>query len=360
MELVKTKRKGKNFEFVDTIRCISMIGIVFEHCTMIGEPHYENFYSSMFQASVMQFFKFSTIAFFLIAGFLINHKFTEYTPWEYLKNRFKNTIKPWLLWINVLIALNVITLIIKCFRRGWNEFPSNFYSYLLEQYHHTIFFTSFWFILNFLICIGILLIFKKYIYKLWFGVVLAIVSLFYSVNLYHKWIITSHSTALFGFVFYLWLGVILNKYYDQFNLWLSRVSIWIIVAVTCLFFLFADLEAVYLRELGINDAYNTLRFTNILYSLFFFLLLLKNGPISMINKYLNPRETTFGIYLVHWIIITHAVGEIFRPFKYNMNTITLIDAMSYSILRFLVTYMISFGLVTIIRHTSFKWSIGAG
>lgn len=348
----------KNFDFVDTIRCFSMMGIVFEHCTTIGVPNYANFYSGMFQASVMQFFKFATIAFFLIAGFLINYKFTEYGPWEYLRNRFKNTIKPWLFWLNVLILLNVINLLVKCFRRGSSQMPDSFFSYLAEQYHYAIFFTSFWFILNFLICIAILLIFKKYIYKLWFGLILAVVSLFYSINLYYDWIITNHSTALFGFVVYLWLGVMMNKHFDKLGPWIHKTSIWWLVGLTTVLFFLADLEAVYLKNLNIEDAYNTLRITNILYSLSFFLLLLKIGPIKAINKYLLPRETTFGIYLIHYIVIQHILTELLRPLKINVNTITLVESAAYSVLRFLIVYVLSIALVMLIRRTKLRWSIG--
>jgi hypothetical protein len=246
-----------------------MVGIVFEHCTMIGEPYYENFYSSAFQASVMQFFKFATIIFFLIGGFLINHKFTEYTAWEYLKNRFNNTIKPWFIWLNILILVNIGSELEQYFRRGSSLMTNDFSSYVGNLYFQTVFFSSFWFVLNFLICIAVLLIFKRFLYKMWFGVILGIISLFYSVNIYYNWIVTNHSTAFFGFIFYLWLGVIMNKYYSQLNKLISRIPIWVILGITGVSFLLAVLESVYLKQLWSNDAYNTLRITNILYSLFF-------------------------------------------------------------------------------------------
>lgn len=350
----------KNFDFVDTIRCISMIGIVFEHCTVVGDPHYAAFSTSMMQASVMQFFKFATIAFFLIAGFLINHKFTEYTPLEYIKNRFKNTIGPWAFWLNVLILLNVGSLLYKYFiiYHGDYSMPDNFLTYILGQYHYVIFITSFWFILNFLICISILLIFKRYIYNLHFGGILGLISLFYSVNLYYRWITTTHSTALFGFVFYLWLGAYVNKYYSEVSRFIERKSIWWFIGITGLFFLLCDLETVHLKDLGNEDAYNTLRITNILYSLSFFALLLKIGPISSINKYIQPRKTTFGIYLLHQILITHLLTEIFRPFRLDLATLTLAETTVYSIARFLTAYLLSLLLVAVISRTKFKWSIG--
>lgn len=349
----------KNFDFVDTIRCISMIGIVYEHCTMVGEAHYASFFSGMMQASVMQFFKFSTIAFFLIAGFLINHKFTEYTPLQYIKNRFKSTIGPWSFWLNVLVLLDVVNLVVKYFiYHGTHPMPDNFFAYLAGLYYDIIFFSSFWFILNFLICISILLIFKRYIYNIYFGAVLGLISIFYSVNLYYGWVLTSHSTALFGFVFYLWLGAFINKNYDVISLFIKKTSIWWFIGITVFFFILGDLETVYLKEIAIEDAYNTLRISNILYSLSFFVVLLKIGPIASVNKYLEPRQTTFGIYLLHQIIITHLLTEIFRPFRLYVESLTLFEATLYGIIRFLITYSISLIFVILIRKTWFKWSIG--
>src|SRR5689334_3986973 len=70
----------KNFDFVDTIRCISMFGIVFEHSAVLWGTKYSTIGDTLLQVITMQFWKFATIAFFLIGGFLINYKFTEYTP----------------------------------------------------------------------------------------------------------------------------------------------------------------------------------------------------------------------------------------------------------------------------------------
>lgn len=354
------KKEKVSFDFIDSIRCVAMIGIVFEHCTVLGEPKTSDFYLGMLHVSVMQFFKFATIVFFLIAGFLINHKFTEYTPGQYLKNRFKNTIKPWLFWLHVLLLCNIGSLLFRAFKfRESQILPDNFFHYLGEQYYHIIVSTSFWFILNFLICISILLLFKRYIYKLWFGLNLCCVSLFYGLNLYHGWIITNHTTALFGFVFYLWIGAYANRYHKELFAFINKVPMWCFIIITAFFFVLADLETLYLKSLAINDIYNTLRVSNILYSLSFFLILLKIGSIGFINKYFKPRSSTFGIYLIHHIVILHIITELFRPLKIDINHLTLSQATGYTILRFVITYSITMLIVMLIRRTKLKWSIGA-
>lgn len=347
----------KNFDFVDTIRCISMIGIVFEHSSVLWNDIYANTGDRIIQASVMQFFKFATIAFFLIGGFLINHKFTEYTPFEYIKNRFRNTIGPWIFWIAVLIILNAIHAYYVHLKFGNPQVVDA--GFIASQLKQIIFYSSFWFILNFLICISILLIFKKYIYKLGFGIIWGLISLFYSLNLYYGWIVTEHSTALFGFVFYLWLGVYMNRYYDKVSVYIHKISWFWMIIINLLCFALSNIEIIHLMDSGSKDAFNTLRITNIIYSLSMFALLLKIGPLKRIQDFLMPRQTTFGIYLLHQILIIRLLAELFRPGKFDVMKMSVLEATGYTIVRFSIIYSLSFILVYLILKTKFKWAIGA-
>lgn len=358
-DLKPIQPKKKTFDFVDTIRCISMIGIVIEHCSIVPPNHYTNHLYSTIETSVIQLFKFSTIAFFLIGGFLINHKFQEYTPFQYLKNRFKKTIWPWLFWIFVLMLLTTLDRYI-AYSKGSDVglMTTNFFQYLYTLFSQIILFSPYWFILNFLICISILLVFKKYLYNLWFGLILALLSLFYSVNLYEGWIETTHTTALFGFVFYLWLGVYFNRYYDDVLLIIKNSSWFKIILLVIITFCLAVGESTYLNNIGIKDAYNTLRITNILYSLVMFALLLKIGSLSWIKENLKPRETTFGIYLIHVIIIERALPLIFQPLKLNVLEYNIWQNTGILLFRFLVTYIISFYLAKLIGKTRMKWMVG--
>ncbi|MEJ2882485.1 acyltransferase [Pedobacter sp. GR22-6] len=355
------EQPGKqNFDFVDTIRCIAMIGIVFEHSTTLGWFKYTLFSEQLLQASVMEFFKFATISFFLISGFLINHKFAEYTPYQYLKNRFKSTIGPWALWLNIFILINIAGLLVKEFKGAETPLSNgNFGAYLSDLYFTVITATSFWFILNFLICIAILLLFKKYLFHVFFGCILALSSVFYSVNIYYGWVAVGHTTALFGFVFYLWLGAFMNKHYAVIDQFIKRTKmIWFVIAAT-LAFMIANLEIIHLKNMDMEGAYNTLTISNIIYSLCFFALLLKIGPIDFINKKFEPRKTTYGIYLIHHIVLTYLISELFRPLHIPLDSLTVYEAVAYSILRFMIAYLITMLIVKGILRTSFKWTIGS-
>nr|WP_199158402.1 acyltransferase [Pedobacter sp. ASV2] len=354
----KLKAEVKNFDFVDTIRCISMMGIVWEHSRIYLGPKYNSFGSILVEASSIQFFKFSTIAFFLIGGFLINHKFQEYSAIQYLKNRFKSTVKPWLFWMFIFITLTVLDRWI-AYSKGSDGglMVSNFFKYITDYFVWVLFFSPYWFILNFLICISILLIFKKQLYNYKLGIMLGLISLVYSVNLYFRWFETSHTSALFGFVFYLWVGVYLNKHYSLILGFLKKTPwvFWIIMIV--LSFTLAISESLYLTNLGNEDAYNTLRISNIFYSFVVFGALLKIGNIKGLS-YLKPRETTFGIYLIHIIIIERFLPLIFQPLKLDVMHYTVWQNLGLLITRFLIAYFMSYFLTRLIIRTKMKWSIG--
>jgi len=355
----KTQPQKKNFNFVDTIRCISMIGIVMEHCSMVPSNHYNRLFDRITETSIIQSFKFSTIAFFLIGGFLINHKFQEYTPGQYLKNRFKKTIGPWLFWILIFIALTTLDRYIAYTKGGdVGQLVTEPFKFICMLFFRIVMFSPYWFILNFLICISILLVFKKYLYNIWFGAILSLFSLFYSINIYAGWIETTHTTAILGFVFYLWLGVYFNKYYDKV-IWLINAVSWSkIVIITIISFAIAVAESTYLNHIGIEDAYNTLRLSNIVYSLIMFVLLLKIGNINWLQQNLKPRETTFGIYLLHIIIIDRGLPLIFQPLKLNVLEFTIWQDIGTLLLRFLITYGTCFLLTRLIGRTKMKWAVG--
>lgn len=348
----------ENFDFVDTIRCISMMGIVFEHCSAVATGIYKSSFDTFIETVLIQSFKFSTIAFFLIGGILINYKFQEYTAGQYLKNRFKKTIKPWLFWLLAYIVLMCVDRYVSYLRGGDTIIVTDFFGYTSHLLVFGLFYTPSWFVLNFLICICILLLFKKYLYSWVFGAVLGVISLTYSVNLYFDWFLASHSTALFGFVFYLWLGVIVNKNFDKVMKYIHQVSWPLMISIVIVLFALAISESFLLMKIEALDTYNTLRVSNILYSFGVFALLLKIGKIRVLQEKLEPRQTTFGIYLVHFVVIVRVLPLIFQPLKLDYTNYTIWMNSGMHILRFFLVYGLSFGLVQLIRRTRLKWTVG--
>ncbi|UKT63813.1 acyltransferase family protein [Pedobacter mucosus] len=356
-----TLQKEKiNYDFIDSLRFIAIITIVLEHSYVWPEP---KFFTTLGEQSIqlftMQVFKFGTILFYILAGFLIGDKIHTTTSLQYLKRRFDGTFKPWLFWIVIFLLFIYGNLLVVHIKGSWSPmFDKPFYG-LGTQLYDIIVNTSFWFILNFLGSISILLIFRKYLYSWKVGIFLGLCSLFYSLNLYHEWIYSQHTTAILGFVFYLWLGVILHKYFKEFNEWVKRRSVITLAIFTILALIAACLESLYLIKAGVKaDPYNTLRVTNIIYSLISFVFLYRLGNPLWIKK-LNPRSSTYGIHLVHYIIIVQILPTIFLPLNITSIGKTSFELVLLQYGRFILTYFVSYFIVYLINKSNkIKWIVG--
>ncbi len=355
-----TKQNKVNYEFIDNIRFIAIIAIVAEHSYFWPTNlYFKPLHEQLIQIFSMQLPKFGTIIFFLLAGFLIGDKINTYQPFEYLKRRFDNTCKPWLFWVFIYLVLEYINSVVVYFRFGSADAFKQPLLYFSNEINYIAFETSFWFIINFIICIAVLMVFRKYLYSFKFGLILALFSLFYAVNIYFNWIPSRHTMAFLGFVFYLWLGVQMHKYYNGFLKWINEKSFILLAALVVFTFCLAYAESLYLMNFVPKvDPYNTLRFTNILYSLAAFLFFFKIGNISWVNK-LNPRNTTFGIYLIHYIVIAQVLPLIFRPLEINYQAQSAIFLLGFQILRFVLAFTVTYLLTSLIRKSSrIKWMIG--
>lgn len=355
---INTKPSKKNYDFIDSIRAIAMICIVAEHCFYLGNIyHPTNPHNFWIYSCMMQVTKLGTMTFFILAGFLIGDKFTDYTPGQYIKRRFANTVKPWLFWALFFVFLILLDNLIGSLRFH-GTFKQDLPTLLPNTIETVFLFTNYWFIVNFLICITVLLIFKKYLYSLWFGVLLLALTFMYSFNIYALWFESRHTTALFGFVFFLWFGAQLYHRWNVVDNWIKRVPLSIFIVTTLATFILAVIEIQQLRALDSIDEFNTLRVSNVFYSISAFLLLLKIRHFPIVIKYLKPRETTFGIYLIHFILVYSFLPLLIRPLGFDYRTHPIEVIVLYEIIRFIIVYSITILLVSLINKTRFKWLIG--
>lgn len=335
-----------------------MIGIVMEHSSPFLGLKLINLQDQIVQTLALQFIKFGTIVFFILAGFLIGDKFNQYTTKQYLGRRLHTTLRPWLFWVTVFIILLYINEGVLYFKHYNTTGFSDPLAFIFEQLHFIIVYTSFWFIINFMLCITILLLFRKYMYNFIFGTILGVLSLFYSVNLYFEWIPTGHTTALFGFVFYLWLGVILHKYFENFKEWVNKRSFSSLFFWVILTFILSCLETLNLMQLGSEDSLNTLRITNIFFSFACFLFLYRFCNFKAIEK-LNPRSMTFGIHLLHHILIIIFLPMLIRPLKIVYKNEPAWHLFFLQFLIFLLIYATTYALVYYIgKSKKYKWTVG--
>jgi len=348
----------KNYDFVDSIRGISMMSIVADHTFNLGTYlfHTTNtaFWVYVFD---IQLAKFGTVAFFLLAGFLLGDKFVTYTSGQYISRRFKSTFKPWLIWSLIFLFAILLRDFLNYLHYGSGGF--HLFSYLADDLSIVYLYSNYWFIINFLICISILLIFKKNLYSWKLGAALLACTLFYSINVYFEWITPLHTTALFGFVFFLWLGAQLHKHWAVVQSKINTTSFFwfILIFVACLAWAIIEFKVLYNAKSA--DPYNTLRVSNIAYSLAAFALLLKFKSFKRIDR-LKPRETTYGIYLIHYILVFSLLPEVLIHFNLpklgDMSTGTIVV---YQLFRFLSVYIVTVILVKLINRTKFSWILGS-
>ena len=354
--LVNQAPSKRNYDFIDHIRCLAMMSIVADHCFGLGDyvlkEYSANFWVYIFD---IQIAKFGTVTFFLMAGFLLGDKFSEYTPGQYLGRRFKSTFKPWIIWSLVFLTAIMIKDAILALRIYHD--PFSFWDLLLHNLKIVYLDSNYWFIINFLICIGILLLFKKHLYSLKLGAALLACTLFYSVNIYFEWIYPIHTTALFGFVFFLWLGAQLHKNWEVVERKIRATPYAVFIGLFVLALAIALAEIYLLFERKSLDPINTLRLSNLLYSLAVFALLVKIRHFSV--GYFKPRETTYGIYLIHYIIIYTMLPEML--IHLNLPAPADMPAWGlgiYQFGRFVVVYMLTLWITKGINTTRFKWIIG--
>lgn len=351
---VSAAPKKTNYDFVDHIRALAIIAIVGEHSLGAGVPLTAASSNYGFYLYMVQLTKFGTITFFLLAGFLISDKFTLYTPGEYLKRRFNNTFGPWLFWSLVFLAVFTINLRVK--ENMYHDGRFNM-SAILAEVKEIYLYTNYWFIINFMVSITLLLIFKKYLYNKWFGGILLLFTIFYSINVHYEWISAAHTTAILGFVFFLWLGAQLRKNFQLVDQWLAKVPYWVLILLVIATGYAAVQEAIYLEHQHSVHNFNTLKATNVLYSLSMFALLLKAKTFKALY-YLKPRDTTFGMYLVHAIVLGFVTPEILRPLHVDQGQIALPYFVAYKTVFFVITYAITLLIVRVIGATKAKGIIG--
>jgi hypothetical protein len=298
-------RGSKNHAFVNNVRFLGMLSIIAIHAgpsaaqlklSDAGWPLY---------LALDQVLKFGTIGFFLISGFLLGERLETYQPLEYLRRRMRNTVKPWAVWAGLF---TVIALIGRAMYApgAFGSIPESLRE-IAEEIVTVLFHSIYWFIPNFLIALAILLVFKRVINDPRFGAALLGLSLFYGVNVYTRWVPSEHTTAVFGFVFYLWLGIQFARRRVQVAALLRRVQpgvLWGLVALTGAV---AFLETIKLNSAHPEDALNTLRVGNQAYSVVVFVAFISLRG-KLIPGFMDVRANTFGLYLLHPLMLWAVPG----------------------------------------------------
>lgn len=355
--------QDRTYHFADFVRFVAMCAIIFQHSFIV-----EKEFLIIDSASVLTFFffkvisKIGSISFFLVSGFLLSSALERYSSKEYLNKRVKNIFKPYLLFVGIYLMLNVAGGFF-----GEQKISSIFElpAFLAGKIINTLFFTSYWFIFNYFISVMILLIMRKYLYERWLGVFLFGCTLVYSVNVHMEWFTPHHSTAFMGFTFFLWLGANLKRNEEFFWNLITKTPYWKLIAAVLIGVLVNFYETITLLELGATVVDGSLRFSNILYCFAAFLLLCKVG-MNVSFRFLNPRDETYPLYLIHPIflkIINYALLPSLPAVKTLLtldqpSEVSWLNVLLFQMGWFVGIYIISLIAVKVILNSPMRWVFG--
>lgn len=357
-----TITEERSYHFADFVRFVAMCAIIFQHSFIVSK---EILVAD--EASVITFFflkviaKIGSISFFLISGFLLSSALERYSSKEYLNKRLKNILGPYLLFVLFYLILDSLGAFFGQQKiTSLSELPA----FISSKIVGVLFFTSYWFIFNYFISVFILLAMRKFLYELWFGILLFCCTMVYAVNVHFEWFQPHHTTAFVGFTFFLWLGANLKK--NETFFWsIMNTPYWKLTAIVLIALAFNFYETYYLLKTGATVVDSSLKFTNILYCLAVFILLCKLGINAKFN-FLNPRDETYPLYLIHPIFLK-VINYALLPMIPAVGSLLTIDqpaevswlnVLLYQIGWFIGIYTISLLAVKIILYSPLRWIFG--
>ena len=348
---------------------ISIVSIVYEHCIDLISPgnitpstnlnvHYvSNISQAQAMPYIVQPFKFGTICFFIISGYLLGkHLSINTSPWPYYWRRIQIIGVPFLIASGLFFLKHIGIYGLLIGRYTTSMLTPEF---IWDKFILVWFLLPFWFIVSFLIALGLFLLFWPQSNNFFFGLITGTIAVFYGLNIYFGWIEQRHNFAAPAYLFYLWLGVTFSRN----ELWLFRIrqlpNSWLIVSLLISFGL-AIVESNYLWSINSISPFNTIRLSNQLFSLSVFAYLIRNDFSSHFT-WLKPRSESFGIYLYHlyFVEFVTALSRSAHIFVYSSN-FTGLELAAVTLIRFTVIYTLTLLFVKAINHTRFRWLFGQG
>ncbi len=305
-----------------------------------------------------QAMKFGTIGFFLISGFLLGEGMTRTGRLKYFRRRVKAVFVPWVFWGCVWFVIAVSSHLLQDGAPGSLETSLHG---IARQYFHFVFLQSiYWFVPNFVICLAVVLALYGRLPDSIQGPVLLAFSLFYGVNAYLNVIEPRHTAAIFGFMFYLWLGSYAYQNHKALSRWLDRTSWARLASYAAIAAMLALAEYHVLRARSSVDPANTLRISNQAFSVFVALLIVKCKR-SLCPSWIEVRTETFGIFLLHPILI-----ELYQMNQVHIPALALARMRSNGLLMIglgvvfgVVVYLTSLSITKQIRKVpGLRWMVG--
>ena len=347
-----------NYSEIDTIRFITISIIVWSHSLLPAwhDQSADELFEEIIKSFVKQLGAISTIIFFIVSGILMRSKLQGYSLRGYFNERIPVVYGPWLF----IVCFNVLLIMFHQLSqqdllatRSLSTIAKSIYAIV----NGLIVYGPYWFVLTYLVGMVVLIYFKRYSGNIYFGLVLGAITLFYAVNFHFEWIDTFHTKAILGYTFFIWLGFQFHSHWKEILAKAKKITWPIILTMMLVFFSIACYEGYILSLKGVRDPFASNRITNIIFSVIFFLFLLKIGPIRIINN-LRPRKIVYGVYLINSIVI-FVLTLMFKKFIDNLNFVDIWLLLILQFVFFAITLMLTYLIVYFLINSSLRWIIGS-
>ena len=357
--ICESERSGHNgYLFIDNARFVAMIAIVMRHCEL---SLFRDYHVSTLESAVTQIRSFGVLLFFVNSGFLMAAWLTRpntsiRTFWQ---GRLTRVGKPWLIWASAFQMIGLVKFFFLD-RGNIRELP--------HQIWKGVFLDSYWFVPLLLFSLAIILPLRPYWRRWWLGSALLLLSWFYGVNQYAQWIPPSHTTAFFGYLFYLWIGVQLFQKFTAAQEYVKRIPWWFILMTLCFAISLMVVEDEISISMGFPNYYNALQNSNQIYALVVLIVLLKL-PLRLAPAFIDVRKDSYGIYLTHQIVgstgratIDLAMGSSNSGKSFFSRLPEMVEnpfaRIGIWVLWFGVVYTTSLLITKWLRRTRWAWTVG--
>ncbi|CAM4360964.1 Acyltransferase family protein [Pedobacter westerhofensis] len=339
-DLTAHKSARPNYAFVDWIRMISMLGIIWAHTPAFAAgTSYLMLDNVPLYCFVMDFFKFGVICFFMISGFLLAGKIHTEPPMAYFKRRIYATLIPYLFAFSGIVLLFIFKTYVLHMAGDMN----------VGQYIVDMFLNSaLWFLPSYWLSLIVIMCCRRYLDSKIFGLFLLLVTLGHTWYFAYSANAQSHVHALFAFILYLWLGY----YIGRFNLagYFSKIKISTLLAAFVLVYILSSAESVALWQKGFREPLSILRISNQIYSVLAFITMMRIFDQPLHSNWIKPRSETFGIYLYHMFPLAVLAFLLKFLSKFGVDTFSLLTTtfLSWFIIKFIFVYFTTVILVKVL------------
>lgn len=339
------------YMFIHTVRFWSMLAIVMMHGANEAAVH--GIFPVPAFSFFVQIFKFGTIGFFLISGFLLGDRLPAGKPLSYLQRRASRLMPPWAIWFALEVCFTELARVVHHWGPGMPISTA-----IREDALWCFTGTALWFVPNFMVAISCVVLLRRWLNNLRLGAALLAANLFYTVNVYTHWIPSKHSEAVFGFAFYVWLGAWCALRKDKLHRWAAALSGSRLVLCAILAVGAALIESRVLLLHGSDDFLNTLRLGNQVYSVLIVILLLRVQRVTW-PRFVNVAADTYGIYLTHTMALSVTFAVFARIAFHNAAHIGPLAVVGMWLVLSPAAYVSSLLLTKCFAATRLAWVVGA-